>query len=198
MEVDDRTVAIPGDKTVARQCNYLSWSALKRFKRKCCFVVAPESPVPPALSAHSNYPALMAGNEVVKKVTPSKLSSLILRKPCVKHAQNTGGESSASASTSHGYRRKSGAKSRKSPGVSVYLIHAANLNMVFQNYPEDQPSVEVNESMISLLLRLHSQLSGVPDSFDPLDDEVDYFVAGDDKVRSLYHHTLKSDTILNY
>lgn len=31
MEVDDRTVAIPGDKTVARQCKYLSWSGLKHF-----------------------------------------------------------------------------------------------------------------------------------------------------------------------
>ncbi|KAJ8931392.1 hypothetical protein NQ314_015698, partial [Rhamnusium bicolor] len=32
------------------------------------------------------------------------------------------------------------------------------------------PSVKVNESIISLLLRLHSQLSGVPDSYNPEED----------------------------
>lgn len=33
------------------------------------------------------------------------------------------------------------------------------------------PSVKVNESIISLLLRLHSQLSGVPDSYNPEEEE---------------------------
>ncbi|XP_074027443.1 ubr3 ubiquitin ligase isoform X2 [Leptinotarsa decemlineata] len=37
------------------------------------------------------------------------------------------------------------------------------------NYP---PTVKVNESIISLLLRLHSQLSGAPDSYNP-DEEVE-------------------------
>ncbi|KAJ8946859.1 hypothetical protein NQ318_006769 [Aromia moschata] len=35
------------------------------------------------------------------------------------------------------------------------------------------PSVKVNESIISLLLRLHSQLSGVPDSYNPEEEEED-------------------------
>lgn len=33
------------------------------------------------------------------------------------------------------------------------------------------PSVKINESIISLLLKLHSQLSGTPDSYDPDDPE---------------------------
>ncbi|CAH1183647.1 unnamed protein product [Ceutorhynchus assimilis] len=95
MEVDDRTVAIPGDKTMSRQ---------------------------------------------------DKLERLAL------------------PSTSRGYRRRN--KARKPP----------------KNYPEDQPSVTLDESILSLLLKLHSKLSGIPDSFDPDDEEIDYFVGGDDTV----------------
>ncbi|XP_066151735.1 E3 ubiquitin-protein ligase Ubr3 [Euwallacea fornicatus] len=147
MEVDDRTVAIPGDRTLARQ--------------------SPDSPAPPALPspASTNFPALMAGNEMVKK-SPSSLSRLISRQSNLKQLQSSRNEKFALPSTSHTYRRRTGYKARKSPG----------------KYPEDQPSVEINESIVSLLLNLHSQLSGIPDSFDPDDDEVDYFVAGDDKV----------------
>ncbi|KAL1497456.1 hypothetical protein ABEB36_008425 [Hypothenemus hampei] len=136
MEVDDRTIAIPADNTVARQ--YL-----------------PDSSETPALPAPSNFPALMAGNEVVKKLTTG--NRMLLR-----HSKSIqSGSDDSVPSTSH--RRRNSYKSRKST----------------TDYPEDQPSVNINESIISLLLKLHSQLSGIPDSFDPDDDEIDYFIAGD-------------------
>lgn len=33
------------------------------------------------------------------------------------------------------------------------------------------PSVRVNESIISLLLKLHSHLSGIPDSYNPEEED---------------------------
>lgn len=33
------------------------------------------------------------------------------------------------------------------------------------------PSVKINESIISLLLKLHSHLSGIPDSYNPEEEE---------------------------
>lgn len=33
------------------------------------------------------------------------------------------------------------------------------------------PSVKVNESIISLLLKLHSHLSGIPDSYNPEEED---------------------------
>lgn len=38
--------------------------------------------------------------------------------------------------------------------------------------PSPERSVEANESIISLLLKLHSHLSGTPDSFNPEEPEV--------------------------
>lgn len=35
------------------------------------------------------------------------------------------------------------------------------------------PSVKVNESIISLLLKLHSHLSGIPDSYNPEEEDED-------------------------
>ncbi|KAJ8969229.1 hypothetical protein NQ317_002184, partial [Molorchus minor] len=40
------------------------------------------------------------------------------------------------------------------------------------------PTVKVNESILSLLLRLHSHLSGVPDSYNPEDEEDGYGSSG--------------------
>ncbi|XP_076270101.1 ubr3 ubiquitin ligase isoform X2 [Rhynchophorus ferrugineus] len=154
MEVDDRRIALPGDKTIARK----SYSS-------------PDSPVPPApplaLPSPAYLPALMVGNEVVKSQPgPSKLSPDLIN---YQHriVRQLLGHNRALPSTSRGFRKRASTKPKK---------------LQSGEFPEDQPSVEVNESIISLLLKLHSQLSGVPDSFDPDDDEVDYFAAGDDKV----------------
>ncbi|CAH1135569.1 unnamed protein product [Ceutorhynchus assimilis] len=137
MEVDDRTVAIPGDKTMSRQ--------------------DADSPEQAALPPPVNYPALLAGNEIAKKSSPRTRPLNLLPLPDKL-------ERLALPSTSRGYRRRN--KARKPP----------------KNYPEDQPSVTLDESILSLLLKLHSKLSGIPDSFDPDDEEIDYFVGGDDTV----------------
>ncbi|XP_050311174.1 E3 ubiquitin-protein ligase Ubr3-like [Anthonomus grandis grandis] len=145
MDTEDRTVAIPADKTVARQ-------------------TSPDSPVSTrenALPSPAKYPALLAGNEIAKKLGNFRQTGLLRS---IQSKQND--EMAALPSTSHGHRRRPGYKAKKPPG----------------DFPEDQPSVKINESIVSLLLKLHSQLSGVPDSFDPDSEEVDYFVDGDDKV----------------
>lgn len=120
------------------------------------------APAPQALPSPAYLPALMAGTEMVKsKAGPSKLLSDLFQR------RRDLSKTKALPSTSHGFRKKTPYKTRKLPPGE---------------FPEDQPSIEVNESIISLLLKLHSQLSGIPDSFDPDDDEIDYFAAGDDKV----------------
>ncbi|XP_060521351.1 E3 ubiquitin-protein ligase Ubr3 [Cylas formicarius] len=131
MEVDDRRVALPSDRTLARR--------------------TPERFPPPPVG---QLPALTAG--------PSG-GPLVHCPPRVVSVRK------AVASTSQAGARK------KFGGYKSKRVHR-------NEYGEDQPSVEVNESIISLLLKLHSQLSNMPDSFDPDDDEIDYFVSGEDKV----------------
>ncbi|XP_019758460.2 E3 ubiquitin-protein ligase Ubr3 isoform X2 [Dendroctonus ponderosae] len=141
MDVDDRTVAIPGDKTLARQSED---GTEHSAPAKIC-----------------NYPALMAGTEVIKSNSPDS-SRLV---PHLRQSRPSTGEGFAFPSTSQGFsRRRHPYRPKKSP----------------TELPED-PTLEIQESIISLLLKLHSKLSGILDSFDPDDEEIDYLVP-DDKV----------------
>ncbi|KAG5894127.1 hypothetical protein JTB14_004065 [Gonioctena quinquepunctata] len=90
----------------------------------------------PALPPPAPRPALIAGNEVGRTV------------PKVQRPTTSSRELVPTTSQGH---RKPCTSRRK------HAVGGAN------NYP---PSVKVNESIISLLLRLHSQLSGVPDSYN--------------------------------
>ncbi|XP_057658362.1 E3 ubiquitin-protein ligase Ubr3 isoform X2 [Diorhabda carinulata] len=95
----------------------------------------------PALPPPVTRPALMAGSEVGRTV----------RKP-TKTTSCSSTSRELVPTTSQGHR-----KSR-----SNTPLRGAN------NYP---PVVKVNESIISLLLRLHSQLSGVPDSYNAEEED---------------------------
>lgn len=46
-----------------------------------------------------------------------------------------------------------------------------SIHNYFQPASMNPPSVRVNESIISLLLKLHSHLSGIPDSYNPEEEE---------------------------
>ncbi|XP_072397284.1 E3 ubiquitin-protein ligase Ubr3 [Diabrotica undecimpunctata] len=99
----------------------------------------------PALPPPDARPVILAGNEVgrtVRKTTKTPGAS--------SSSSRTGTE--LVPTTSQGHR-----KSRSNTPLRVT-----------SNFP---PVVKVNESLISLLLRLHSQLSGVPDSYNPDDEE---------------------------
>ncbi|CAH1116050.1 unnamed protein product [Phaedon cochleariae] len=105
-----------------------------------------ETPSPteiPALPPPAVRPALIAGNEVGRTVA--------------KIVPGSAGTSNRELvpTTSQGHRKAS--SSRRKQAV-------AGTN----SYP---PTVKVNESIISLLLKLHSQLSGIPDSFNGDNDE---------------------------
>lgn len=67
--------------------------------------------------------------------------------------------------------------------------------------PSPEKTVEANESIISLLLKLHSHLSGIPDSFNPDEPEVNpdsRIGDGPFFVSKVLHRIMALDTLCRY
>lgn len=97
----------------------------------------------PALPPAMQRPAVLMGNEVGRAPALAPLATSTEVVP----STSTGGSGVSGRKPFH-------AKRRQIEGSST-----------------TPPKVVVNESIISLLLKLHSQLSGVPDSYDPAEQE---------------------------
>lgn len=104
--------------------------------------------VQPALPSTVQHPAVLMGNEVGR---PPSIYRNQSGQPLTLTAITTSTEIVPSTST--GTRKPFHLKRRQ--------VESSSSN---------PPTVKLNESIISLLLKLHSQLSGVPDSYDP--DEI--------------------------
>ncbi|XP_075237272.1 ubr3 ubiquitin ligase isoform X2 [Lycorma delicatula] len=127
--------------------------------------------------------AVMAGNEVVPATSVNNDNTLV---PSGIHNTVSTIPGTAGINTNSVQHVMQALPSTSFGPVVVALPHAQQLRLKNKHggnikkfpsaYPVELPSppekvVEANESIISLLLKLHSNLSGIPDSFNP--DEVD-------------------------
>uniref|UniRef100_A0A6P7GK94 E3 ubiquitin-protein ligase n=1 Tax=Diabrotica virgifera virgifera TaxID=50390 RepID=A0A6P7GK94_DIAVI len=140
-----RLFALPSTTHMPMEVDRIMSLAVRETTPSVTDVGTPSPTETPALPPPDTRPVLLAGNEVgrtVRKTTKTPGAS--------GSSSRTGTE--LVPTTSQGHR-----KSRSNTPLRVT-----------SNFP---PVVKVNESLISLLLRLHSQLSGVPDSYNPDDEE---------------------------
>ncbi|XP_054287000.1 E3 ubiquitin-protein ligase Ubr3-like isoform X1 [Macrosteles quadrilineatus] len=147
-----------------------------------------------ALVPHTHSQAAIEGSEPMEALPPSTqplavtAGNEMISASSFQHQPSSSSGSSNSLSQMINFRRQPGSQClRALPGPSssgtssttvVQLSKRSHSDRSKQpdfsvELPSPERSIEANESIISLLLKLHSHLSGAPDSFNPDELEVD-------------------------